>query len=200
MFDYLKGKLVHVDLDSIVVENQGIGFKIYTSASSISDFSVPGEDVVVYTEMIVREDLIMLVGFSTREELQMFELLTSVSGVGTKVGMGILSSVPFGHLASIIASKDVKALTAAQGVGKKTAERIVLELKDKVAKFGFADLYGSETEQIHMETGSEHDALEALLSLGYTRSEAQGVLRSMDISGLTVEQVIKLALGKMMNG
>lgn len=200
MFDYLKGKLVHVDLDSIVVENQGIGFKIYTSASSISDFSVPGEDVVVYTEMIVREDLIMLVGFSTREELQMFELLTSVSGVGTKVGMGILSSVPFGHLASIIASKDVKALTAAQGVGKKTAERIVLELKDKVAKFGFADLYGSETEHIHMETGSEHDALEALLSLGYTRSEAQGVLRSMDISGLTVEQVIKLALGKMMNG
>ncbi|MBM7561629.1 Holliday junction branch migration protein RuvA [Fusibacter tunisiensis] len=199
MFDYIKGKLIHVDLDSIVVENQGIGFKVFTSAPSISDFSVPGEEVILFTEMIVREDLIMLVGFSTREELRMFHLLTSVSGVGTKVAMGILSSLPYGHLAASIASKDIKSLTSAQGVGKKTAERIVLELKDKVGGFaGFENPQPLSPERVGKAT-SQSDALEALLTLGYTRSEAQGVLKNMDLEDMTVEQVIKAALLKMMN-
>ena len=196
MIDYIKGKLAHVAGDVIVVENNGIGYKIYTSSVSVSDFTVPGEEVIVYTEMIVREDAISLVGFSSREELQMFQLLTSVSGVGTKVGIGILSSLPYGNLIGLIASSDVKSLTSAQGVGKKTAERIVLELKDKVPK-AFS-IQPSDVNEIQVDSGTQKDALDALLSLGYTRSEAQAVLKQIDISHMTIEDIIKTALRKLM--
>ncbi|MBE0449660.1 MAG: Holliday junction branch migration protein RuvA [Clostridia bacterium] len=195
MFDYIKGTLNHVESDFIVVENQGIGYKIATSTPSISDFSSPGEAVVVYTEMIVREDLIALVGFSTRDELHMFQLLTAVSGVGTKVAIGILSSIPFTQLAFIIGTGDIKALTSAHGVGKKTAERIVLELKDKVAKLGHVGLDSIDTPTL---VGDQGDALAALVTLGYTKSEAQGVIKSMDLAGMSVEDIIKSALRKLM--
>lgn len=196
MIDYIKGKLVHTTGDAVVIENNGIGYKIHTSSVSISDFSVPGEEVIVYTEMIVREDAISLVGFSSREELQMFQLLTSVSGVGTKVGIGILSSLPFGHLVGVIATGNINTLTTAQGVGKKTAERIVLELKDKVPKsFDVSDVsYVEKT----MDSSTHKDALDALISLGYTRSEAQAVLKQIDFEQLTIEQIIKAALRKLM--
>lgn len=196
MIDYIKGKLAHIAGDVIVVENNGIGYKIHTSSVSVSDFTVPGEEVIVYIEMIVREDAISLVGFSSREELQMFQLLTSVSGVGTKVGIGILSSIPYGNLAGLIASSDVKSLTSAQGVGKKTAERIVLELKDKVPK-AFS-IQPSDINEIQVDAGTQKDALDALLSLGYTRSEAQAVLKQIDISHMTIEDIIKTALRKLM--
>ncbi len=196
MIDYIKGKLAHIAGDVIVVENNGIGYKIHTSSVSVSDFTVPGEEVIVYTEMIVREDAISFVGFSSREELQMFQLLTSVSGVGTKVGIGILSSIPYGNLAGLIASSDVKSLTSAQGVGKKTAERIVLELKDKVPK-AFS-IQPSDINEIQVDAGTQKDALDALLSLGYTRSEAQAVLKQIDISHMTIEDIIKTALRKLM--
>ena len=109
MIDFIKGKLVHSYGDSVIVENNGIGFKIHTSIGSVADFSSLGEEVVVYTELIVREDSMSLVGFSSRDELNMFQLLTSVSGIGTKVGIGILSSMPFAQLAGIIASADIKS-------------------------------------------------------------------------------------------
>ncbi len=197
MIDFIKGKLYHIDVDHIVVENNGMGYRVFTSANSITDFDVVGEEIIIHTEMIVREDAISLVGFSTKEELHMFRLLTSVSGVGTKVGIGILSSLNYISVAAIIASNDVKALTAAHGVGKKTAERIILELKDKVGK---SMLISSETNiESHVITGGvESDALEALMTLGYTRNEAQSVLKLMDISGMTVEEILKAALKKLM--
>lgn len=197
MIDFIKGKLYHIDVDHIVVENNGMGYRVFTSANSISDFDVVGEEIIIHTEMIVREDAISLVGFSTKEELHMFRLLTSVSGVGTKVGIGILSSLNYISVAAIIASNDVKALTAAHGVGKKTAERIILELKDKVGK---SMLISSDTNiESHVITGGvESDALEALMTLGYTRNEAQSVLKLMDISGMTVEEILKAALKKLM--
>lgn len=197
MIDYIKGKLIHVFGDSVVVENNGIGYKIHTSTGSASDFSMPGEEVVVFTEMIVREDSISLVGFSSREELDMFHMLTSVSGIGTKVGIGILSSMPYGQLAGIIASQDVKALQSAQGVGKKTAERIVLELKDKVPQT--LTLQAEEHEQPKIASqGVLKDALDALMSLGYTRSEAQGVVKQIDLDSMTLEEIIKASLKKLM--
>ncbi|MBF4693775.1 Holliday junction branch migration protein RuvA [Fusibacter ferrireducens] len=197
MIDFIKGKLYHIDVDHIVVENNGMGYRVFTSANSISDFDVVGEEIIIHTEMIVREDAISLVGFSTKEELHMFRLLTSVSGVGTKVGIGILSSLNYISVAAIIASNDVKAMTAAHGVGKKTAERIILELKDKVGK---SMLISADTQiETHVITGGvESDALEALMTLGYTRNEAQSVLKLMDISGMTVEEILKAALKKLM--
>lgn len=196
MIDFIKGKLVHSHGDYIVVENQGMGYRIHTSIGSAADFSAPGEEVIVFTEMIVREDAISLVGFSSREELGMFQLLTSVSGIGTKVGIGILSSMSYGALAGIIASNDIKTLTTAQGVGKKTAERIVLELKDKVSTY--FTTHSIEPHVHIVESGAQKDALEALLSLGYTRGEAQGVLKQIDVENLTVEGIIKTALKKLM--
>lgn len=197
MIDYIKGKLIHVFGDSVVVENNGIGYKIHTSSGSASDFSMPGEEVVVYTEMIVREDSISLVGFSSREELDMFHMLTSVSGIGTKVGIGILSSMPYGQLAGIIASQDVKALQSAQGVGKKTAERLVLELKDKVPQTLTLQPH-EHVQQTVANQGVHKDALDALMSLGYTRSEAQGVLKQLDMDSMTLEEIIKASLKKLM--
>jgi len=198
MIDFIKGKLSHVFGDAVVVENQGIGYRVMTSTGSIADFSVPGEDIVIYTEMIVREDAISLVGFSTRDELNMFQLLTSVSGVGPKVGIGILSSMPYGNVASAIASQDLKALQNAQGVGKKTAERIVLELKDKVPQTLSLQTHEHVQTSANESQGNYKDALEALLSLGYTRSEAQGVLKQVDIESMTIEEIIKTALKKLM--
>ncbi|GAB6108797.1 Holliday junction branch migration protein RuvA [Fusibacter bizertensis] len=197
MIDYIKGKLAHVIGDSIIVENNGIGYKVHTSTGSASDFSMPGEEVIVYTEMIVREDAISLVGFSTRDELNMFLLLTSVSGIGTKVGVGILSSIPYGQLAGIIALQDIKTLQTAQGVGKKTAERIVLELKDKVPQTLSLNAQDSQ-KGASVISSSQSDAMEALMSLGYTRSEAQGVLKQIDIDQMSVEEIIKASLKKLM--
>lgn len=197
MIDYIKGKLSHVQSDYIVVETNGIGYKVATSSVSASDFSTPGEEVIVYTEMIVREDAISLVGFSTREELNIFHLLTSVSGVGVKVGVGILSSLPYGQLAAIIASQDIKSLQTAQGVGKKTAERIILELKDKMPQT--LSLSSADVKEATAVVGTtQSDALEALMSLGYTRSEATGVLKQIDTNGLELEAIIKLALKQLM--
>lgn len=197
MIDYIKGLLFHIDSDFIVVDNNGIGYKIATSVASISDFSVVGEEVMVFTEMVVREDAISLVGFSTREELKMFQLLTSVSGVGTKVGIGILSSLPYKELSRAIAEKDIKRITTAQGVGKKTAERIILELKDKVSHVAtdestMGDVYEAQG------TDAQSDALMALVSLGYTRGEAQSVMRSLDTQNLSTEAILKLALRELM--
>jgi Holliday junction DNA helicase RuvA len=197
MIDFIKGKLVHSYGDSVIVENNGIGFKIHTSIGSVADFSSLGEEVVVYTELIVREDSMSLVGFSSRDELNMFQLLTSVSGIGTKVGIGILSSMPFGQLAGIIASADIKSLQSAQGVGKKTAERLVLELKDKMPQTLSLQMHEHAPTYI-ADQSVQKDALEALMSLGYTRSEAQGVLKQIDMEQMTVEDIIKASLKKLM--
>lgn len=197
MIDFIKGKLVHSYGDSVIVENNGIGFKIHTSIGSVADFSSLGEEVVVYTELIVREDSMSLVGFSSRDELNMFQLLTSVSGIGTKVGIGILSSMPFGQLAGIIASADIKSLQSAQGVGKKTAERLVLELKDKMPQTLSLQMHEHAPTSI-ADQSVQKDALDALMSLGYTRSEAQGVLKQIDMEQMTVEDIIKASLKKLM--
>jgi len=197
MIDFIKGKLVHSFGDIVIVENNGIGFKIHTSIGSVADFSSLGEEVVVYTELIVREDSMSLVGFSSRDELSMFQLLTSVSGIGTKVGIGILSSMPFGQLAGIIASQDIKALQSAQGVGKKTAERLVLELKDKMPQTLSLQMH-EHAPVATADQSVQKDALEALMSLGYTRSEAQGVLKQIDMDQMTVEEIIKASLKKLM--
>ena len=163
----------------------------------MADFSSLGEEVVVYTELIVREDSMSLVGFSSRDELNMFQLLTSVSGIGTKVGIGILSSMPFGQLAGIIASADIKSLQSAQGVGKKTAERLVLELKDKMPQTLSLQMH-EHAPTSRADQSVQKDALDALMSLGYTRSEAQGVLKQIDMDQMTVEDIIKASLKKLM--
>lgn len=198
MIHFIRGLIVEIENDAVVVENQGIGYRVATSTTSISDWQAREEAVKVHTEMIVREDAISLVGFSTREELRMFQLLTSVSGVGTKVGVGILSAIPISKLTLAVQTGDVKAITAAPGVGKKTAERIILELKDKLKGFEPAASDASmETVQIE-SAGHADDALMALVALGYTKQEAQRAIAKLDVTALDTEGIIKAALKALM--
>lgn len=201
MLDYIKGYVEHIDDDHIVVECNDIGYHIITSATTIGELTHQGDKVCIYTEMVVREDSLTLCGFSSRNELKMFRLLTSVSGVGTKVGIAILSSITYTSLYTIIMSGNVDALTAANGVGKKTAQRIILELKDKVKKVMHISIDHGEMIQEILDVNHTafEDAKAALASLGYSQSEVNLALSGIETSNLSVEDIIKLALKNLMN-
>ncbi|WP_432401264.1 Holliday junction branch migration protein RuvA [Wukongibacter sp. M2B1] len=195
MIDFIKGKIEHIGEDYLVIENNSIGYKVFTSAYTTSDLNGKSENAIVYTQMIVREDDIRLCGFSSRAELKVFDLLRTVKGVGTKVALGILSSIPYVQLVNILMSGDANSLTKAPGIGKKTAQRIILELKDKVNKTDeFKAIDSISFDDTPAFIGSVNDeAVEALVSLGYSKAEAQNVLRSID-ENLSIEEKIKQAL------
>lgn len=199
LIDFIKGNVDYIEEGYIVIENNEIGYKIMTSSLSISQLTAKDEKVTVYTQMIVREDDISLCGFATRNELQVFQLLTTVNGVGTKVALGILSAIPYIELAKIIINGDTIALTKAPGVGKKTAQRIILELKDKIQKkieLGSSNKLSIDIANVSLNNGND-EALDALITLGYTRNEAKSALEKIDAS-LSVEEIIKQALKLLM--
>lgn len=202
MFDYIKGYVEHVDETYVVIESNEIGYHIITSLTTISELTHHTEKVCIYTEMVVREDSITLCGFSTRNELKMFKLLTSVSGVGTKVGIAILSSIPYTSLYTIIISGNVDSLTKANGVGKKTAQRIILELKDKVKKVMHISIDHGEIiqETLDINHTNFEDAKAALMSLGYSHGEINDAVGGIETVNLSTEDIIKLALKNLMNG
>ena len=201
MLDYIKGFIEHIDEKYIVIECNDIGYKIMTSLNTISEVSHHTEKVCIYTQMVVREDSITLCGFATQNELKMFNLLTSVSGVGTKVAVAILSSIQYTSLYSIITLGDAESLTKANGVGKKTAQRIILELKDKVKKVMHLSISHGEMiqETFELENTNYDDAKAALVSLGYTHGEINGALGTVETMHLSTEDIIKLALKNLMN-
>lgn len=199
MIRYIKGTYTMQFENGIVVETgSGVGFEIFVHQGSPIYKHSEGDEIQVFTEMIVREDDMSLYGFHNRESLEFFKLLTTVSGIGPKGAMGILGSMPLSELKLAIAMGDVKSISKAQGVGKKTAERLVVELKDKV---GTMDIDG-ETGEIggmDISAGSGADdarseAISALISLGYARSEAFKAVSSVGDEGLTSEEYIKKAL------
>ena len=201
MIGYIKGIIDEIGIDYILIENNGIGYKLLVSTSTLSQLSI-GQEAKIYTKMIVREDDISLCGFYSKEEEEMFKLLTSVSKVGTKVGMGILSFAPPARIQSIIINSDVTAMSKAPGVGKKTAERIILELKDKVGKIVIDGLDTMENlplagKEIAIDN-SEDEAISALIALGYTSSEAQESVNFVKQPGMDVEAIIKKALEYIM--
>lgn len=191
MIEYIKGQLVHLGIDHIVVENNNMGYRIATSTNSISELNQTNDSVKIYTKMIVKEDDISLCGFSTEQELEMFVHLTSVSGVGTKVGISMLSAINYKMLIGFIQNADVNALVKAPGIGKKTAQRIILELKDKMNKL-YPLSSGVEPEIFSVTV--DNDAQEALLALGYSLKEVQSAFKSNDFNGLSTEEIIKQSL------
>jgi len=201
MLEYIKGFIEHIDEDYIVVESNDIGYKIQTSLTTIADLQHHGEKVCIFTELIVREDSMTLCGFSSKNELKMFKLLTSVSGVGTKVGIAVLSSIPYTSLYTILISGDVNALTKANGVGKKTAQRIILELKEKVKKVMHISVDHGEViqETLDISHSNFEDAKAGLLSLGYSHNEINEAVSGIETTNLSAEDIIKLALKNLMN-
>ncbi|HBG1231172.1 TPA: Holliday junction branch migration protein RuvA [Clostridioides difficile] len=196
MYSYIKGTVEEIYIDSIVVENNGIGYKINVSSNTIMNLQV-GEATKIYTKLIVREDDMSLCGFVSREELKMFELLTSVSKIGPKVALSILSFALPAQLEAYILSEDIGKLSKAPGVGKKTAERIVLELKDKVDKnnIEFEPTLLSQKPTLI----SQDESVDALVALGYTLSESKEAVQKCKKDGMNTEAIIKKALTYIMS-
>ena len=200
MYAYIKGILAEVNTDSIVIENQGIGYQVYVSLQALEELPAIGMEVKVYTYLHVREDAMVLFGFPDREDLKMFQMLLTVSGVGPKGALGILSALSGDDLRFAILSGDSKAIAKAPGIGAKTAQRVILELKDKVS---LEDAF--ETKTAHIAGGNvtvngtvKNEAIQALVALGYSSSEALKAVSQVEISQEhKVEDVLKLALKHM---
>ncbi len=200
MIASLNGKLLIKELNFAVVECSGVGFKCSITQNTFSKLGSIGDTVFLHTHLAVREDALDLYGFSTYEELNVFKLITSVSGVGPKIGLAILSEFMPDKVLLYIASGDAKSLTAASGVGIKLAQRIILELKDKVGAVaiteGVSDVVMAGNANASTNT---KEAIEALVSLGYSQSEASLAVGRLDTS-LSTDDLIRQALKSLARG
>ncbi|MEE1127696.1 MAG: Holliday junction branch migration protein RuvA [Acutalibacteraceae bacterium] len=196
MFYSITGTLVYSDLSSVAIDCNGVAFRCNVSMNTLQHMPQRNSKVTVYTYLNVREDALDLFGFYSADELDMFKLITSVSGVGPKNALAILSEFEPDDLRIIIASGDAKSLTRASGVGTKLAQRIILELKDKVGSIG--GNVEAEIASVGAVSASKNaaEAVEALVSLGYSQSEASLAVGRLD-SQLSVEELIRLALKSM---
>ena len=194
MFSYIKGNLEVKNLNYVVIDVNGIGFKIFMSESAIQSLEETGNNVKIYTHMNVKEDDISLYGFITNEELRMFELLIGVSGVGAKSAISMLSSITPSKFALAVISNDVKTLTKIPGIGPKSAQRIILELKDKLKTEEAIQTDNIELKTSIVENNKLEEAVQALKVLGYTRQEIESVLAKIEVNTLTVEDIIRKAL------
>lgn len=194
MIRFIKGIFHPSPNGSVIVETaSGMGFSVSIPANSVLYKHVEGDEVKIYTSMIVKEDDVSLYGFADKENLEIFELLITVNGVGAKAGMAIMSTLPPLELKRAVATGDAKAIATANGVGKKTAERIILELKDKVGSF--ESLTDQGTEEVFVPVSDERsEAVAALIALGYTKNEAASAVGKVQAEGLTCEAYIKQAL------
>lgn len=197
MFYSVRGKLIHMDSSTAVVECGGVGYNCQTTMNTLKNLRL-GDEVTLFTYLNVREDAMELFGFSTKTELDTFKTLIGVSGVGPKAGLAILSELSPEQVAMAIATDDIKTITRAQGVGKKIAQRIVLELKDKLAKSLSSEYTSlpSSSAAANAAMGNIPKAIEALGVLGYAPADVSGILAAMD-SALPVEQLIAQTLRQM---
>ena len=201
MYEYIKGKYMGINKDYIIIENNNIGYKIFTSGATMAEMPGINDEVMLYLEQIVREDFIGLYGFKDREELEMFKLLLSISGVGAKAALSLLSISRINNLKYAIIMEDDKHLCRAPGIGKKTAGRIILELKDKIKKedimSGVDIQEGFEDLQPTVNANTVGEALGALLALGYSEKEAETALKQVDKTA-SLEDNIKDCLKVLM--
>ena len=190
----IRGRLVYWDSQSVAVECAGVAYHCQTSFSTLQKLGRQEKEVMLYTFLYVRSEAVDLYGFADREELACFKMLISVSGVGAKVALGILSSMTPERVALCVASGDYKSLTAAPGVGNKLAQRIVLELRDKVKNADVAKGISSGLPAgAQLDTGNAAEAISALVVLGYAQADAATVVAALD-SSASVEDMIKTGL------
>lgn len=197
MFYYIRGTVAHVEPALVVLDAGGVGYAINTSYNSARAVK-KGDQATFYTYLHVREDLFELYGFAKQEELTCFKQLLGVSGVGPKAALSILGAITPDRLALCVVSGDEKALTAAPGIGKKLAQRILLELKDKLAA-GQLDAAGGADAALLSGTaaGPMEDAIAALGVLGYPRAVAMGALQGADLSNMGTDEIVRLALKRL---
>lgn len=193
MIAYIKGTVEFKSGDYAVVECGGIGYKVNMPLSQLNILPIAGSEVKVFTYMYIREDILDLYGFMTEDALRTFEMLISVNGVGPKAANAILSALEPASLAAAISSGDHKSISQAQGIGPKTAQRIVLELKDKIGKapVGMADVITPVKE-----SNAVNEAISALVALGYSYNESKSALSGAE--GTTTEELVKYGLKMLM--
>lgn len=200
MYAYIKGTLVTVSEEQIVVENQGIGYSIRVPASMLDDLPSVGAEVKIYTYLYVREDIFCLYGFLSNDDLNLFKMLINVNGIGPKGALAILSVLSADDLRFAVLADDAKTIAKAPGIGNKTAQRLIIELKDKLkleevfehsyAKAGDVNIKESKNR-------NKNEAVEALTALGYSASDALKVLSDIPAEDMEVEDILKAALKKM---
>ena len=201
MYAYIKGILAEITEDAIIVENQGIGYEIAVPGQVFDYLPSVGDEVKIYTYHYVREDAILLYGFLTKEDVRIFKMLIGVSGIGPKGALAILSVLSTDDLRFAILGDDAKAIAKAPGVGAKTAQRVIIELKDKLSlEDAFEQKLANQAQKAELNpaVGVKNEAILALTSLGYSQSEALKVLQGIEISpDDQVEDVLKMALKQM---
>jgi Holliday junction DNA helicase RuvA len=193
----LRGTLTYKDTSTVVIECNGVGYLCKVTENTYRHLKGVNEEEFLYTHMAVREDNVELFGFATQEELKCFKMLITVTSVGAKVGLSILSALTPERLAIAIASGDSKAIAKAKGVGNKTAQRIVLELKDKMAKEDITITGEAFSKDIPMGTSNYEEALQGLMALGYTQSEVMPIISKLS-GNLSTSDIIREVLKHMM--
>lgn len=198
MYEYIIGKYISLNKEFIIVENNGFGYKIFTSGNTMSQLPETNEIIKIYLQQIVREDFLGLYGFLEEEEREMFNKLLSINGVGAKAALSLLSISNVRNLKLSIIGSDEKTLTRAPGIGKKTAQRIILEMKDKIENIecGKEDVSNGLKLQEKIQSVKYLEASEALVSLGFTQKEAERTLKEIDIN-LELEEIIKISLKQL---
>lgn len=197
MYAYIKGELAEINTDHIVIEAGGIGYQVFISLQTFDYLPSVGENLKIYTYLYLREDAMILYGFLAKDDLELFKLLISVSGIGPKGGLAILSTLEADDLRFAILSGDAKAISKAPGVGGKTAQRVILELKDKLS---LEDAFEAKTEHVQKNAAAaggsvKNDAVMALTALGYSSTESLKAVSAVEITeDMDVEEVLKAAL------
>lgn len=192
MIEFIIGDIVDIGEDYAIIQNNNMGYKVFSSSNSLRNLEIGRKDQMIYTQLNVRDDGLFLFGFTTQEEMGMFNLLLRVSKIGPKIGIGVLSALTSNQIKIAITNKDIHTLCKAPGIGKKTAERIVLELKDRI------DInIDIELENINLVSNGYDEAIEALVSLGYSRFEVERSIRNIDIQNMEVEEIIRNSLKQL---
>lgn len=200
MIEFVRGKLAEVNESMAVLETGGVGFGIYVNGRDAASLSGKKEEVLLYTYLNVREDAMQLFGFLSRDDLRVFKLLLGVNGVGPKAAMGILTALSANDLKFAVLSDDAKTISMAPGIGKKTAQKMILELKDKFSlEEAFEEKYQENTAAVSGgQTDSQAEAVQALVALGYSGSDALKAVKAVDGSeSLDTEAILKAALKNM---
>ena len=199
MFAYIKGILESRTLEYVVIDVSGIGYKIFMSENSMKKVGEIGSIVKVYTYLKVKEDDVSIYGFSSNEELRMFELLVSVSGIGAKLAISILSNIEPSVLAISVVSNDVATLKKLPGIGTKSAQRIILELQDKLKSMSIEDAQSEELEKVVNKNDTIEELISALQVLGYNRKEIEKIIPKLKDENADLETLIKKSLMLLSN-
>lgn len=190
MIGSLRGRLTFRQAPSIIIECQGVGYDVETPMSTFLELPPVGDDLFLYTHMVVREDAQTLYGFATDEERVLFRLLLKISGVGAKMGLAILSAMSVDSFRRCVEYEDSATLVKVPGIGKKTAERLIIEMRDRID----TPSAQSGATKVHVEAGPKSEAVDALIALGYKPREVNNLIADLDVHGKSAEDIIRLAL------